>query len=132
MSAAEHLSDGQFSLTTKDYEGRVGDPSHMTRKQQGWVPTSFVANMPGERGEEPGAHRNKQGEKWETFKNDIATRGIQEPLHINVDVGKPVRLYEGNHRRDAAVELGQSHVPITIQYFGHAERFHDDIFRDRR
>jgi hypothetical protein len=33
-------------------------------------------------------------------------------------------ISEGNHRRDAAVELGHSHVPVEIRYFGHAEQTH--------
>lgn len=39
--------------------------------------------------------------------------------------------YEGNHRRDVAVELGHTHIPAVVQYFGRAE-LHTDVFRDRR
>jgi hypothetical protein len=128
VSATEHLG-GQFE--EKDYEGRYGDPSHMTRKQSGMLPISAVADMHGLRGEVPGEHRNRQGEKWESFKDDVRTNGIRDPIHINVDVGKPVRIYEGSHRRDVAVELGHSHIPAVVQYFGRAE-LHTDVFRDRR
>lgn len=124
MSAAEHLNSGQFGLETHDYEGRVGDSQHITRVQRGWLPTSAVANMPGARGEVPGEHRNKQGPAWERFKGDIAEHGIKSPVFITVDYGQEPKMSEGNHRRDAAVELGHSHVPAEIRFFGHAERQH--------
>lgn len=123
MSASEHLG-GQFSLHTEDFEGRTGDPSHITRVQRGYLPTSAVANMPGVRGEVPGEHRNRQGEKWESFKDDIRKHGIKNPLFITADYGEQPKLSEGNHRRDAAVEEGLSHVPVEIRFFGHAERHH--------
>lgn len=124
MSAADHLSGGQFPLHTEDFEGRTGDPSHITRVQRGYLPTAAVANMPGARGEVPGEHRNRQGERWESFKDDIRKHGIKNPLFITADYGHDPVLSEGNHRRDAAVELGQSHVPVEIRFFGHAERHH--------
>jgi ParB-like nuclease domain len=113
---------GEVRLATTDYEGRLGDPQHLTRREEGHIPTSVLANVPGLRGEVPGEHRNRQGDRWEEFKDDIRRNGMQSPIHINVDYDKPVRIYEGSHRRDAALELGLSHVPVTIQYFGHAER----------
>jgi hypothetical protein len=112
----------QFVGSTKDYEGRVGDATHITRVQRGHLPIEAVAKMPGARGEVPGAHRNKQGEHWDHFKGNIATHGIKNPLFITVDHDQEPKLSEGNHRRDAAVELGHSHVPVEIRYFGHAER----------
>lgn len=108
--------------TVKDYEGRVGDPGHITRKEFGHLPTSSVAGLSGVRNEVPGQHRNRQGPEWDSFKSDISSNGIQEPIFITVDYGQPPRISEGNHRRDAAVELGMSHVPVEVRYFGHAER----------
>lgn len=124
MSAAEHLGV-QFPLQTKDYEGTTGNPSHITRNETGFIPTSAVAGMMGARGEVPGEHRNKQGAEWDRFKGDIAEHGIKHPIFITVDHGEQPKLSEGNHRRDAAVELGHSHVPVEIRYFGHAERQHE-------
>jgi 2'-5' RNA ligase len=114
----------QPNLTTTDYEGRVGDKSHITRTQNGTLPISAVANMPGAKGETPGEHRNKQGEAWEKFKQDIAENGIQRPIFITVDPGGQPVISEGNHRRDAALELGLDSVPVEIRYFGHAEQTH--------
>jgi 8-oxo-dGTP diphosphatase len=106
----------------REYEGTVGDPSHITRSEEGLIPTSAVAGMPGARGERPGEHRNRQGEAWEEFKRDIAANGIRNPIFITVDHGEEPKISEGNHRRDAAVELGIPHIPAEIRYFGHAER----------
>jgi 8-oxo-dGTP diphosphatase len=109
-------------LETADYEGTTGSRDHITRTERGMIPTSAVARMPGARGEIPGDHANRQGQDWEDFKNDIAENGIRNPLFVTVDHGQDPKLSEGNHRRDAAVELGLSHVPAEIRYYGHAEQ----------
>lgn len=109
-------------LTTKEYEGVVGDRSHMTCKQEGTLPTEVVAALAGVRGEVRGEHRNRLGEKWEAFKADIAANGIQNPIFIICDYGEEPKISEGNHRIDAAVELGLPEVPVEVRYFGHAER----------
>jgi 8-oxo-dGTP diphosphatase len=113
----------------REYEGTVGDPSHITRSEEGLMPTSAVAGLPGNRGERPGEHRNRQGGAWEDFKRDIAANGIRNPIFITVDHGQEPRISEGNHRRDAAVELGLPHVPVEVRYFGHAER--EGLVQDR-
>lgn len=119
-----HLSPQQFGLTTEDHEGEVGNANHITRTQYGHLPIGAVASMPGARGEIPGEHRNKQGEHWQSFKDDIHHNGIHTPLFITVDHGDVPRLSEGNHRRDAAVEVGHTHVPVEVRYYGHAEHEH--------
>jgi hypothetical protein len=117
------LNPKQFSMTTSWEEpGTPGNRTHITREDTGWLPIESVAKMQGVMGEVPGEHRNKQGEHWESFKGDIAERGIEHPLFITVDPGEDPKMSEGNHRRDAAVELGHTHVPATVRYFGHAER----------
>jgi hypothetical protein len=110
----------QFAV--HDYDGRVGDLTHITRTEQGMVPTAAIASLKGARGEIPGEHRNHPAERWETFKEQIATHGIQNPVFITVDHNAEPKISEGNSRRDAAVELGMSHTPVVIRYFGHAER----------
>lgn len=42
-------------------------------------------------------------------------------VFVTVDWGEEPKLSEGNHRRDAAVELGMTHVPAEVRYFGHAQ-----------
>lgn len=109
------------ALQVKDYDGETGNRNHITRSEVGQLPVGAVADMHGVRGEVPGEHRNKQGQAWEDFKADIAANGIREPVFITVDHGDEPKLSEGSHRRDAAVELGLSHIPAEIRYFGHAE-----------
>ena len=121
-SWAQTTSARIAALEVHDYEGRTGDPSHITRSEKGMIPTSAIAGLEGVKGEKPGEHRNRQGERWEEFKRDIAENGIRNPLFITRDYGEEPKISEGNHRRDVAVELGLSHVPAEIRYFGHAER----------
>jgi len=110
------------ALQTSDYEGTYGDRTHITRVQTGTIPIEAVKDLKGARGETPGAHRNRQGEDWTAFKDDIATHGILNPIFIVVDPYTAPLIYEGNHRRDAAVELGMTEVPVEIRYYGHAEK----------
>jgi hypothetical protein len=116
------LHPEQFETQVKEYEGRVGERRHITRNEEGLIPTSMVAHLHGVEGEVPGEHRNRQDEQWDRFKGDIAEHGIQHPIFITQDWGEGPKISEGNHRRDAAVELGMTHVPVEIRYFGHAER----------
>lgn len=114
-------------------QGSVGNSRHITRDEWGYMPTSQVAQMHGARGEIPGGHRNKQGERWDAFKSSVAEHGVKEPIFITVDHDKQPQLSEGNHRRDAAVELGHTHVPVNVRYFGHSEQQHGgSLFHDRR
>ena len=111
------------NLTVRDYEGTPGNRDHITRREDGTVPTSAIADLPGVKGEVPGEHRNRQGDEWEAFKADIAENGIQSPIFVTVDPdGSGPKISEGNHRRDAAVELGLAEVPVEVRYYGHAER----------
>jgi len=110
------------SLKVTDWAGQIGNKTHPTRSEIGTVPIDVIKNMHGEAGERPGEHRFYQGDKWDEFKNDIKTNGMKNPIFITVDPGGRPKINEGNHRRDAAVELGMKHVPVEIRYFGHAER----------
>lgn len=118
------LNPLQFpGLSTRFTEpGTYGNKTHITREDEGSIPIEHVATMLGRMGEMPGEHRNRHGQQWRDFKHDIAANGIQNPLFITVDPGDHPRLAEGNHRRDAAMELGHEKVPVQIRYFGHAER----------
>lgn len=102
--------------------GTYGNRTHITHEDRGHLPIEAVANMLGASGEMPGEHRNRKGPAWDEFKNDIATNGIQHPIFITKDPGEEPKLSEGNHRRDAALELGHAQIPVQIRYYGHAER----------
>lgn len=117
-----HTAAAQPQLEATDYEGAVGNRTHITRNEHGLIPTSAVAHLHGAEGEKPGEHRNRQGKDWEDFKADIARNGITDPVFITVDHGQDPVISEGSHRRDAAVELGHTHVPVEIRYYGHAEQ----------
>jgi len=120
-------------LNRQNWEGRRGNMNHLTAKEEGYVPTEYIADLQGARGEIRGQHRNRQGQKWEDFKSDIAQRGIQNPIFIVNEPGFGPRIYEGNHRLDAALELGLSEVPVEIKHFGKEEElgYIEDLFRAR-
>jgi len=118
--AGDVLQPLQFEV--REYEGTPGDSSHITRNESGLIPTAAIAHLHGVEGEVPGEHPNRQGERWERLKSDIAANGIRNPVFVTVDPGQDPKISEGNSRRDIAVEFGHSHVPVHIRYFGHAER----------
>jgi hypothetical protein len=107
-----------------EYEGTVGNANHITRTERGMMPIEHVARMQGARGEQPGDHgaNKKSGARWDSFKSAYASGEITSPMFITVDHGKEPVISEGNSRRDAAVELGHTHVPYEASYYGHAER----------
>jgi hypothetical protein len=115
-------SQAEPSLSMETWEGEVGRSDHLTGKEKGRAPTSVIAALPGGRGEIRGAHPNRQGVKWDEFKEDIKTSGIKEAIFIVVEPDGSASIYEGNHRIDAAVEVGLPTVPVEIRYFGKAER----------
>lgn len=102
--------------------GKYGRRDHMTYEEQGTIPIEVVRDMPGWSGEVPHTHRNRKGERWEEFKADLAENGMHYGIFIMVNVGEPIRIWEGNHRRDAAVELGWDEIPVQIRYTGLAEQ----------
>jgi 8-oxo-dGTP pyrophosphatase MutT (NUDIX family)/GNAT superfamily N-acetyltransferase len=122
LERADRPGQRTAALEGQNYEGTTGNERHITRNESGDLPTDVVRHMPGVRGEMPGEHRNRQGQAWEDFKSDIARNGIRDPIFVTVDHGQRPRISEGNHRRDAAVELGLSHIPAEVRYFGHAEQ----------
>ncbi len=109
-------------LANKDFDGQEGNKQHITRNSNGVMSTSKVLSLVGERGEVRGEHRNKIGPDWEAFKEDIRQNGIKDPIFITVDPGVGPRISEGNHRLDAAIELGLKDIPVEIRYYGHSER----------
>lgn len=111
-------------LTSRDYEGEVGNRDHITRVEEGTIPTAAIATLEGVNGEQPGQHgaRQREGADWDEFLDSVREHGITDPIFITVDYGQAPKISEGNTRRDAAVELGLPEVPVEIRYFGHAEQ----------
>ena len=102
--------------------GEAGNRSHITLVEKGFAPTEEIASLKGAMGEVRGEHRNRSGSRWEEFTNQIKTKGIQDRIFITVDHNGPAQIAEGNHRIDAAVELGMKQVPVEIRYFGKADK----------
>ena len=110
------------TLTATEYDGESGRRDHTTRLEEGTIPTAAITHLKGESGEIRGEHRNRIGRRWDTFLADIRKNGIQEPILILKDPGSEAVISEGNHRLDAAVELGLEEVPVDIRYFGKSEQ----------
>ncbi len=107
-----------WRTTKKPSDGIVGANKHQTMLEKGYAPTEDIASYLGSKGEVRGEHRNRLGDRWEEFKKDVAEKGIENPIFIIVDHNGSAKISEGNHRIDAAVELGMKEVPVEVRYKG--------------
>lgn len=105
--------------------------STWTACQEGDVSLDSILNIPGARNENrtwwesPTAGKmfgNYTEEQWNEFLEDIKQNGIQGALMIWVEKDQSIVLAEGNHRREAAKQLGLSSVPVEIRYYGNSQQ----------
>ena len=103
---------GQFSDPTSlhpnmnDYPTEVGNTGG-TESSVGYVRTTLLAHMHGNATDRPGI------ERW---KDRLQSgEGFTDPVMVEFDPSKRIaRVGEGNHRVEAARELGISHVPARV------------------
>jgi hypothetical protein len=119
------------SLSVEEYYGKKGRKDHITRYEKGTIPTKDALKI-----EPPRQYHGKRKwsmkggeryfgsyteERWNEFLEDIRKNGIQTPLWIQKDPGEDAALMEGNHRVQAADQLGIREVPVYIRYYGLSE-----------
>tara|TARA_Y100000034_G_scaffold43731_2_gene53489 strand:+ start:1431 stop:2543 length:1113 start_codon:yes stop_codon:yes gene_type:complete len=119
------------TLKAAEYHGKQGRTDHITRYEEGTIPTSEALKLhPPHRYHKRREWKEKDGKwyfgnyseaMWNEFLEDIRNNGIKTPLWIQVDPGIGPLLMEGNHRVQAAAQLGLTEVPVTIKYYGLAE-----------
>lgn len=106
-------------------EGEVGNRNHITLNESVWVPVSILSDLPGVMGEErkftSKGFGNYTQTEWTRLKKDILTNGIKHPIFVTKDHGGGFEVSEGNHRIAAAVQLGLTHMPVHVRYFGKSE-----------
>lgn len=111
-------------------EGYEAGKSTWTACQEGDVTLDSISNIPGANNENRtwwewnGTKRfgNYSEEDWNEFLEDIKTNGIKYPIMIWVEKDLSIVLAEGNHRREAAKQLGLSSIPVEIRYYGNSQR----------
>ncbi|MCK5316334.1 MAG: ParB N-terminal domain-containing protein [Anaerolineales bacterium] len=131
-TGGERRGAAEPKLRTKTYEGAVGNEQHITRNDDGVIPTELLVGYRGARGEVRGAHTTRSGERFDELVEDIRQNGIKDPIFVTVEPNGLTQISEGNNRLDAAMKLGISEVPVEIRAFGHGERtsaIHQDLNR---
>jgi len=118
-------------LEAEEYEGIRGRKGHMTRWEQGEIPTSEALKISPPKGYHGRREWNVRDgkryfgsypeEKWNEFLDDVRRNGIKTRLWIQQDPGEEAQIMEGNHRVQAAAQLGLPTVPVTIKYYGLSE-----------
>lgn len=131
LGAGTRGNESPAILYEANYRGEVGNTRHMTRRETVLIPVIALASMSGARGErreftsvrDSGEMKfgNYSLAEWDKFKADLAKKGMDEPVTINIDCGKEVCIYEGNHRVQAALQNGWKVIAADIRYFGQAE-----------
>lgn len=111
--------------------GYEAGKSTWTACQEGYVTLASIENIPGARNENrtwwesPVAGKmfgNYTEADWNEFLEDIKQNGIQYELMIWVEKNGDIVLAEGNHRREAAKQLGLTSVPVEIRYYGNSQK----------
>lgn len=114
MSRSEHFAQGSMEHvdpTTlhpnmNDYRAEVGR-GEGSESSVGYVPTHILASMHGNETGREGIDRHKR--------RLLSGEGFEDPVMVEFDPKRKVAtLGEGNHRVEAARELGISHVPARV------------------
>lgn len=60
-------------------------------------------------------------DEWNEFLADVAKNGIENPIMIMVKPEGITTIVEGNHRIQAAIQLGLKEVPVKISFYGQSQ-----------
>jgi hypothetical protein len=104
-------------------------PTHSTAEITGIIKFSAIENLPGANNENRDWYEengkkyfgNYSEEGWNKFLEDIKQNGIKEPIYIQVLMDGQIVVYEGNHRIQAAKQLGLTEVPARIRFLGNSQ-----------
>jgi hypothetical protein len=122
---SEHLDEGPY---TDDYEA---GKNTTTCAILGTMDLNILLNLPG-RNNENRVWREVSGEKWfgnykeeewHDFLEDIKENGLKYGVFIGVEKDGTAHIYEGNHRVQAAKQLGWTEIPVEVRYYGNSQRF---------
>lgn len=106
--------------------GYNADKYTPTREDVGEVEIAKIIHLPGGNNEHKLFRRSSTGRKtvqeWASLKAELVENGMPGRITIFKERNGHVRIYEGNHRLRAALELGWTVVPVEIRYFGNSQR----------
>ena len=118
--------ENERKLAVGDY-GK-GDDSKETYFQTGVLSLDTLDNATGFNGEQRTWTTDRYGdgnyfglyseEQWNEFLEDIRANGIKEPIVVNVNSDGSMKIWEGNHRVEAARQLGLNEIPAKVYYMG--------------
>jgi len=102
----------------------------VTKEIRGIIRLDAIDKFPGAYNEkrEWWTHKNKRffglypEEDWQEFLEDIKKNGIKEPILIFVNKDGSIVIGEGNHRIQAAKQLGLEYVPVVVRFFGNSQK----------
>lgn len=101
-----YYETGILSLDTLDYAEGFNGENHQWHEEAGY---KYFGKYPED--------------KWNEFLEDIKANGIRERIIVQVEPQLGLRyIWEGNHRVEAARQLGLTEIPAKVIYMGGAEQ----------
>lgn len=123
--------ESERALAVGDY-GK-GDDTKETYFQKGILTLDTLSSATGFSGENRQWVDNGDGtrsfgkyseEQWNDFLEDIKANGITEPIVVNLNSDGSFKIWEGNHRIEAAKQLGLTEIPAKVFYMGQSQQEH--------
>lgn len=102
----------------------------LTKRFTVTLPLAQVLTYQGARGENHQFHTRNNATyfgryplaKWMTFVEDIAANGITEEIMLYVEQDGTIFVGEGNHRIQAAKQVGIDQIIVDVRFFGGSEK----------
>lgn len=124
--------ENERALAVGDYG--AGDDSKETYFQKGILTLDTLTNATGFNGEQRQWTEGRYGpgkyfglykeEDWYEFLEDIKANGIKEPVQLQMNSDGSLYIWEGNHRVEAAKQLGLTEIPAKVYYMGQSQQEH--------
>lgn len=126
--------DYQWEESPTKSEGTPYEGFDQTAEREGTCLVPSLLTYPGTRGErrrwrtitkvDGTTHRifGKYSEsEWYEFLDKMKQGVVTDPVMIYVDKSGKVSVADGNHRREASIQLGIKEIPVRVYYFGDSQ-----------
>lgn len=130
----KHVKQLTIPLHIETWTGAYGRENHLTCRVTTMMPIKDIVTIKGHNNEDRKLHLvnthkfgemfyfgNYQIDDWNNFLADIAKNGIENPIMIMVKPEGVTTIIEGNHRIQAAIQLGLNEVPVKISFYGQSQ-----------
>lgn len=136
LDASEQQYRLDFNSITKEKQNvpneREAGEEQISVEVYGYMDLEKLLSLDGKAGEKREWTTDANGrkwfgnyteEQWNTLLNHMKENGLYWGIIVEVLSNGLATIYEGNHRVQAAKQLGWSEVPVHVVYRGHSQKF---------